>query len=213
MVVMKTKLSLLIIVTSIWVTTCAVTANVDMDSFNNPVNENANAHTCIVKGIEYYKSGNYEEAIKCYDMAIALEPETETAEAGWAGKELAFYRQGKSEEALCCYYKLKNIDLNTNLIERRKKELMNSMSDPATSSLFDLTGKVLASLTKKEVVVEIGTYMAKRETSVGVGMILAPEITGPAFLLLTAYDVYTHRDEILNAINDTFSETNGTKIY
>ncbi|MDD4448883.1 MAG: tetratricopeptide repeat protein [Methanothrix sp.] len=226
---MKTKISLLMIIATFWFTTCAVAANMDMDSLNIPANENANAHKYITKGIEYYKLGSYEEAIKCYDMAIAIEPETETAEIGWAGKELAFYRQGKNEEALCCYYKLKNIDSRTNLVEKSKIELLNSVSQPTASwgenlSWDGITESVVGGLLSgalfevaktpavKKLAVRVALGITERAAGAEIGTILAPEIVVPAICVLTVYDVYTDRDEIFNAINGTFSETNSSTI-
>jgi len=48
------------------------------------------------------KMGRYEEAIKCYDKAIQINPDDA---GGWYGKGLALKQMGRYDEAVNCYDK------------------------------------------------------------------------------------------------------------
>ena len=54
----------------------------------------------ILKGIELSSQGRYEEAIQCYDQALAINPNDKE---GWDGKGDALDDLGKHEEAIICY--------------------------------------------------------------------------------------------------------------
>ena len=54
----------------------------------------------ILKGIELSSQGRYEEAIQCYDQALAINPDDKE---GWNGKGDALDDLGKHEEAIICY--------------------------------------------------------------------------------------------------------------
>ena len=54
----------------------------------------------ILKGIELSSQGRYEEAIQCYDQALAINPDDKE---GWDGKGDALDDLGKHEEAIICY--------------------------------------------------------------------------------------------------------------
>jgi tetratricopeptide (TPR) repeat protein len=60
-----------------------------------------------LKGVALLNLGNYEEAIKCYDKAIEIEPNN--AEA-WNNKGIVLGRLSNYEEAIACYDKA--IELN-----------------------------------------------------------------------------------------------------
>ncbi len=54
----------------------------------------------ILKGIELSSQGRFEEAIQCYDQALAINPNDKE---GWDGKGDALDDLGKHEEAIICY--------------------------------------------------------------------------------------------------------------
>jgi tetratricopeptide (TPR) repeat protein len=60
-----------------------------------------------LKGVALLNLGNYEEAIKCYDKAIEIEPNN--AEA-WNNKGIVLGRLSKYEEAIACYDKAIEIE-------------------------------------------------------------------------------------------------------
>lgn len=215
-------------------TICTMTTNADVNGFDNSVKENIKAHLNIMRGIGSYESGNYKDAIKYYDIAITLAPDTEIAEAGWAGKELAFYKQGKNEEALCCYCKLKNIDRNTNLIEKSKKELLNSASGSvkASYSVSNTSDEIRAGIFSgfihginyPEAIPEDIGFGLGRLAKLGIekglasskgrviATVLEPEVIIPATIIILGILVYDNREELTNYINNNFYETNISQI-
>lgn len=212
---MQNKLLLIALIASFCILTCNIVAKGDMDNPINVANGNAAAHTYIVKGIAAYKLGYYEEAIKCYDNAIALEPRKEIAEAGWAGKELAFYKLGKDDEALCCYLKLKSIDRNTNLIEKSKSKLLISAPGSIRASLF---GGFFDWETIRLGLEEAGTLLIEEgltsSAASGAGTIAAlsnPLVVGGAIIVIGVI-AYENREEIKNYIDNTFYGTNSTQM-
>jgi tetratricopeptide (TPR) repeat protein len=54
----------------------------------------------ILNGIELSSQGRFEEAIQCYDQALAINPNDKE---GWDGKGDALDDLGKHEEAIICY--------------------------------------------------------------------------------------------------------------
>lgn len=208
---MRKELSLVVLIASFCILTCSATANIGINNTNNFATENPEAIKYVVKGIEAYKLGNYEEANRCYDIAIAMEPETETAEAGWAGKELSFYKQGKKYEALCCYCKIKNIDRSTNLIEKSKSKLLNSVSGSTRASFLDgfLSEDTLAALEYGgEVLLEEAVIMSAAPETAAVATTFG--YVGAAVII--GVIAYEHREEITNYIESIFYEINSTQI-
>ena len=61
----------------------------------------------INKGRDLDNNSHYDDAISCYEKAIALEPQNEVA---WFNKGLALYKQGKYDEAIQSYDKAIEID-------------------------------------------------------------------------------------------------------
>jgi len=49
------------------------------------------------KGVDLYNQGNYDEAIKCYDEAIKLNPQLTEA---WSNKGVVLGEQGNYDEAI-----------------------------------------------------------------------------------------------------------------
>lgn len=63
--------------------------------------------------------GKYDEAIVCYDEAIALEPKDVDT---WNNKGAALFNQGKYEEAVVCYDEAITLDLtNATAIEGHRR--------------------------------------------------------------------------------------------
>ena len=54
------------------------------------------------RGVELYAQGKYDEALKCYDKAIELDPQFSLA---WNNKGAALFSQGKYDEAIQAYDK------------------------------------------------------------------------------------------------------------
>ncbi|TRZ90245.1 MAG: tetratricopeptide repeat protein [Methanosarcinales archaeon] len=68
---------------------------------------NKNAQEWYNKGITLGKLGKYDEAIKCYDKAIEIDPEDLDT---WNNKGVALFNLGKYDEAIECYDK--SIEIN-----------------------------------------------------------------------------------------------------
>ena len=74
--------------------------NVTKDSDADEVDDDSNAwHR---KGIEFGKSGSYEEALRAIDKALELNPDVSTA---WYNKGVALDNLGRYEEALQAFDK------------------------------------------------------------------------------------------------------------
>jgi tetratricopeptide (TPR) repeat protein len=80
------------------------------DNANNAVYSSDGIKLCEVDANTWYKRGNtnhrwqrYDEALKCYDKAIEMNPNFVKA---WENKGVAFYRLRKYEEAIKCYDKI-----------------------------------------------------------------------------------------------------------
>lgn len=69
-------------------------------------NEKNNSDSWKEKGNEFYKQGNYEEAIQCYHDAIVLNP---TSESAWHNLGMAYSRAGKVEDSKFCFNKEKEL--------------------------------------------------------------------------------------------------------
>ena len=59
------------------------------------------------KGLELFSIGQYEEAVKCLDTAIQLNPEDSDA---WYNKGIALKELGRDEEAEQCFAKSKELE-------------------------------------------------------------------------------------------------------
>jgi tetratricopeptide (TPR) repeat protein len=64
------------------------------------------ADAWVNKGMSLDRSGKPEEAMKCFDKALKINPRDPNA---WGGKALALYRLGKFREAIPCYDKALDI--------------------------------------------------------------------------------------------------------
>jgi Flp pilus assembly protein TadD len=58
------------------------------------------------KGDEFFNTGNFEDAIKCYTYATDLKPDFIDA---WSAKGVSFSRLGRTEEAEKCTRKMNRI--------------------------------------------------------------------------------------------------------
>ena len=63
----------------------------------------------MIKGIELYKQGKYDEAIQAFDEAIGLDPNCAKA---WSHKGYALSKQGKYDEAIECLNEAIRLDPN-----------------------------------------------------------------------------------------------------
>lgn len=212
---MQNKLLLVALVASFCILTFNVIAEGDINRLNLSTNGNITAHTYLIKGIAAYKLGNYEEAIKCYDNAIALEPRNEIAEAGWAGKELAFYKLGKNDEALCCHLKLKDIDRNTNLIEKSKNRLLLSDTGSVRASwlwdgFLDNEGILLGFEESGILLIEEGASTIA--SGAGTMAILSNPLVVMGSIMVIGVVAYENREEIENIIDTALYGTNSTQI-
>lgn len=70
---------------------------------------NLQAYTLVIKGIELYKQGKYDEAIQAFDEAIGLDPNYAKA---WSHKGYALSKQGKYDEAIECLDEAIRLDPN-----------------------------------------------------------------------------------------------------
>ncbi|MDD4454080.1 MAG: tetratricopeptide repeat protein [Candidatus Methanomethylophilaceae archaeon] len=59
------------------------------------------------EGIDLHRSGNYEEAIQCYDRALEIDPKGADV---WNNKGVAFKNLGHYDEAIKCYDRALKID-------------------------------------------------------------------------------------------------------
>ncbi|UXM84179.1 protein kinase domain-containing protein [Methanococcus aeolicus] len=85
--------------------------------FNKDEDTDEDADTWYNKGNEYYELGKYNEAIKCYDKALQLNPNY--AEV-WNNKGAALDDLGKYKEAIKCYDKA--LQLNPNNANARNNK-------------------------------------------------------------------------------------------
>ena len=61
----------------------------------------------ILKGENFLKDGNYQEALSCFEQAIILKPNDPDL---WNSKALALRSIGRYEEAIECFNKSLEID-------------------------------------------------------------------------------------------------------
>jgi tetratricopeptide (TPR) repeat protein len=74
------------------------------------------------KGCDLGDQGKHQEAIKCFDKAIEIEPNDIDA---WNGKGNALYCLGKYDEAIRCYDKALDIDPNDTDVWYNKGNALN----------------------------------------------------------------------------------------
>lgn len=70
-------------------------------------------------GNDFFKKGQYEDAIKCYVKAIELNPDFFEA---WNNLGLSLMKVGKTEEAQLCNKKVKELKQKSNNIEILKRK-------------------------------------------------------------------------------------------
>ncbi|MGH9879005.1 MAG: tetratricopeptide repeat protein, partial [Nitrososphaerales archaeon] len=70
---------------------------------------NVTAEDCVERGYKEANLGKHDEAIKCFDKAIAIDPNHAGA---WAGRGNVFVNLGKHDEAIKCFDKAIAIDPN-----------------------------------------------------------------------------------------------------
>ena len=58
-----------------------------------------NANSWIRKGDSLRSLGQHEDAVRCYDQALAIEPQNQSA---WSSKGFALHNLGRLEEAIRC---------------------------------------------------------------------------------------------------------------
>ena len=82
------------------------------------------ADKCYNKGNDLCKLGKYEEAIKCFDKAIEIDPKYVGA---WYNKGFFLTRMEKIEEAIKCYDKAIEIDPNFADAKTKKEEILKAL--------------------------------------------------------------------------------------
>jgi tetratricopeptide (TPR) repeat protein len=78
------------------------------------------------KGGALYFLGKYDEAIKCYDKSIEIDPDNPVV---WNNKGLALNSLGKYDEAIKCYDKIIEIDPNDADAWNSKGLALNSLGN------------------------------------------------------------------------------------
>ena len=84
--------------------------SVKKEKMNSPISQKSNQENAIDwndKGLVFYDQKKYDEAIKCYDKAIELDPKYAYP---WNGKGNVFCGQKKYEGAIKCYDKAIELD-------------------------------------------------------------------------------------------------------
>ena len=95
-----------------------------------PVTVNADtAQDWDNKGYTLYSQGKYEEAIKCFDKALEINPQDAYA---WCNKGNSLYSQGKYEEAIKCFDKALEINPKFESAKDTKKMTMKQLSSNAS---------------------------------------------------------------------------------
>jgi tetratricopeptide (TPR) repeat protein len=87
-------------------------------------------------GIILHNQGRFEEALACYDKALAIDPLNSNI---LSNKGLSLHNQGRFEEALACYDKALAIDPQDEFIIKRSnntREILHDSNSNATSSQF-----------------------------------------------------------------------------
>jgi len=118
--------------------------------------ENKDAEYWIAKGNEFYEAKDYEEAIKCYDVAIQLDPNNATA----------FYFCGNALRELAPLKK--DVSLFERAIERYNQ---STQIDPNNDSAFNNCGNALHQLADFQQDVSLFEYAIK---NYGIAMALNP---------------------------------------
>jgi len=88
----------------------------------------------ILKGNEYYYKKEYNEALKCYDKAIEINPNSANA---WNNKGLALVLLSNYDEALKCYDKAIEINPNSANAWRNRGSFFNGLARREAIKCFD----------------------------------------------------------------------------
>ncbi|MEQ8222894.1 MAG: tetratricopeptide repeat protein [Candidatus Eremiobacterota bacterium] len=78
------------------------------------------------KGMALNELGKYEEAIKCFDKALALE---ELNTSSLFNKGIALAGLGKYDESIKCFDKVLSVDRENKDAKTKKEEILNMMKN------------------------------------------------------------------------------------
>ena len=93
------------------------------------------------KAMEFEKSGNIEQAMKCYDEIIEINSNESMA---WRGKGLILNVQEKFDEAIICFDKALEIEPNDKLTLEGKQDLLDSkIRNDSEDKIYELKKKGL----------------------------------------------------------------------
>jgi tetratricopeptide (TPR) repeat protein len=125
-------------------------------------NKEKTAEDWFNQGNDYYYDTKYADAIRCYNKAIALNPDDPSI---WYKKGFALYYQDKYGEALQCYDRALDLDpKNINVLiakgtlfytQKRYKEAIKCYDkvleiDPANAAGKEMKSKALEALSGKK---------------------------------------------------------------
>lgn len=99
------------------------------------------AYSLFLEGNDLLNLSRYDEAIKCYDQAIAADPSSVLA---WNGKGSALGESGRLEEAIECFDKAIEIDEEFYLAWENKALILKAMGKTAESNSALIKSRELA---------------------------------------------------------------------
>jgi len=103
----------------------------DLKRFDRTIKKNPNDIAAWNgKGCALIMHQRYDEAIKCFDRAIEIEPINPEWGFIWGNKGFAFEQSGRYEEAIKCYDKALEIDPDDGINKMRpsREELLEKIS-------------------------------------------------------------------------------------
>ncbi len=103
----------------------------DIQAYEAIALNRSRAYSLSLKGNDLFNLSRYEEAMKCYDQAIAADPSSVLA---WNGKGAALVEAGRPEEALDCFEKAIEIDEGFYLAWENKALVLKAMGKTAESN-------------------------------------------------------------------------------